>query len=561
MALRKTSTVLAVKKTEASTASGKQQWIPKARALHVEYVQLREAYVKWAGDETRSSTLYIAQWCRALATGNRERFGDRLAGDLSFFEQQYGKESAALRKLYELKCKDLVVLMSTPGFLAEFHQLEPDAQDDLFAELVERFGESEVGRRHFAAELKNSTSLLMTTVFKATRKANTAFWRVLAESGATITILKGKEAVEYIEKLIISKVDIVKPNLLRAQWELYPAGSIVPVREARTITVFAQEKVSAFTHFKTHRTLIGQTFDALNLALALWTLKEKQGAKEVVASVGALASFADKLKKSTEVLTKLGLVRTAGKATSATVLAIVAGICEAITGSIDAHDRWSKGDIDAAVAYGTGAAAGATSAIGAGLIIWGAGTSWAGVGVVLLVAGAIVSLVSLLAGFLLDDHPLELWVSNCRFGEDYGKNSAYRSWVGKPRVQVEALHNIITGMEFEGQFKSNFHKVTVRPGLILTCSKVTVTVQSNWSLGGMCQYRDTPVNERWDVKVDGDRVTSFVIHVDQPPRKELIFDKIDVEVTVDAYNDGKTLVYTRKQTLTPSLGERVSSWF
>jgi wobble nucleotide-excising tRNase len=49
--------------------------------------------------------------------------------------------------------------------------------------------------------------------------------------------------------------------------------------------------------------------------------------------------------------------------------------------------------------------------------------------------------------------------------------------------------------------------------------------------------------------------------VSHPSRQDYFYKEINIELTVDVYNDGKTLVYTRKATLTPSLTETVSSWF
>lgn len=182
MAPNKSSTVPVAKKAEARGLSGKPEaryvqapafnWIIKAKALHAEYVQLRDEYVKWASDETRANTLYIAQWCRALIKRDKDRYGDRVSSALSTFEWQYGSDSAAMRRRYEFKCNELVVLMGREEFQADFAQMSPDAQDKVYAELVERVGESEVGRGFFAVELRTPTSLLMTTVFKSSRKAS-----------------------------------------------------------------------------------------------------------------------------------------------------------------------------------------------------------------------------------------------------------------------------------------------------------------------------------------------------------------------------------------------------
>lgn len=238
------------KKIAKEEESSEQKWIPRARKLHEEYVTLREAYFLWASDDTRARKVYLAGWCQAFREKEPKKYGSKLAAvpsvkvpePLDVFMREYERQSAELRKAYEQKALYLVRMMEREEFRAEFDLLEPDEKDELFAQLVVRLGESEVGRTFFAVQLETPTSLLMTSVFKSTRKANTAFWRVLAEAGGTLVLLKKEEAVVFVETLVATKIDVLKVDILRARYVLEPAGTLKPVRQQRTITILTLEK-------------------------------------------------------------------------------------------------------------------------------------------------------------------------------------------------------------------------------------------------------------------------------------------------------------------------------
>jgi hypothetical protein len=311
---------------------------------------------------------------------------------------------------------------------------------------------------------------------------------------------------------------------------------------------------------------MNKAFEAFNLAFALNEARKNLGAKEMVSVLGAIAGMLEQFKTVTTMLTARKFMRVAGAGTEASALAIVTGVCDAITGTMDAWASYNRGDYDAMVLYGAGAAGGAAAAVGASLIVFGAGTSWTGVGVIVLLAGAVVSLGAALASIFgdFDDSPIQLWLTNNRFGIR-GTNPApeFRAWRNNYTQQLDALGKALATVEFSGDFSEDGHQLVLKPSLILTCSRVRVSVRASWSLGMYQYWRDHTLANHRDVKVDGSRVTEIKINVPRPPhhRGELLYTSIQVDLSVDVYNDGKTMTYTRSATLTPSMAERLFSWF
>lgn len=273
--------------------------------------------------------------------------------------------------------------------------------------------------------------------------------------------------------------------------------------------------------------------------------------------------------KTTKFLTANGLLKGAGKATKVSVLAVVAGICEAVTGTMDALDKRSRGDYDAAVVAGVGVVGGALTAAGGGFILWGAGSTATGVGaapgVVLIVAGAVISLVAMVASFFVNDDPIEAWLINCVFGERYCKHKGpFARFHDNLDEQVKALHELITMTRFEARFEEGNHAITVYPGMLFGSSRATVTVTYTFKNGrGVgCVYKDEQVSPNWSLKLSGEQVTSFVVPVrDVHGAHWSVYDSMTITIKGDVYADGKTMLYERTETLTPSLLERVSSWF
>lgn len=548
--------------------------IQRARKLNAEYLTLRDRYMAWVSDKTRAGWYSVAEWTQALATQDEEKYGSRVnKGQLKVFLDGYESEAAPQRNAYESKCRELVNLMSLQSFKSQFDALPPAQQVECYADLTEGFNESHIGRTFILQELQRAErkdpSALLTGVFKVMKEANGAFWKFLAEFAPMIVRWKQEQALAYVEQLIIQRVRSVSVDMLRKRVSLYESTSIVLVRQQFTITILTPERIRLTeTHgYQRISGLMNKAFEAFNLAFALNEARKNLGPKEFISTLGALAGMLEQFKTVTGALTARKLMRVAGAGTEASVLAIVTGVCDAITGTMDAWERYSKGDYDSMMVYAAGAAGGAAAAVGASLIIFGASTAWTGVGVVVLLAGAVVSLGAAIAALFggFDDTPIQLWLLNNRFGK-MGHRPApeFSKWWNDPVKQLKGLEDALALVEFTCSFSEGRHELVIKPSLVLTCSQVRMTIGASWDLGVYQYWRDQLIDQRFSLKVEGNRVTEIKINVPQPPgmlRKQVLYAELRVEMSVDVYNDGKTMTYKRKAVLKPSLLERALSWF
>jgi len=557
----------------ATRSTVPNELIQRARRLNGEYLVLRDRYMTWVSDRTRAGWYSIAEWSQALATQDADKLGSRVnRAALRGFLESYNNEAGQQRRLYEAKCNELVTVMRSQAFRRQFDTLADHQQAECYADLTEGFNESHVGRTFILQELqkaeRNDNTALLTGVFKVMKEANGAFWKFLAEFSPVIVRWKQTQARAYVERLIIQRVRVVSVDLLRRQVNLYQSTTIVRVRQQFTVTVLTPERIrlTETANFQRVSGLMNRAFEAFNLAFALNEARKNLGPKEMLSTVGALAGMLEQFKTVTTALTARKFMRVAGAGTEASVLAIVTGLCDAITGSMDAWNSYNRGDYDAMVVYGAGAAGGAAAAVGASLIVFGAGTSWTGVGVVVLLVGAVVSVGAAIASVFgnFDDSPIQSWLTNNRFGIR-GANPApeFRDWRNNYTKQLEALQKALATVEFSGDFSEDGHEVILKPSLVLTCSRVRVSVRASWALGMYQYWNNQPLDNYRDVKVEESRVTEIKIRVPRPPahRGELLYTSIRVDISVDVYNDGKTLLYTRSATLTPSMAERLFSWF
>ena len=574
--------------------------IRKALRLHGKYVELRESYMVWTSEPERASWRMIAEWTAALSEQQPDDFGSRVnQPELAKFRDADRAQIQQQVTIYESKCRELIDLMNLTSFHKQFDALTPDEQDEVYSLLTERLFESEVGRTYLAAALLKDDSALYKTVFKTTRKANTAFWRTLGAFSPMIVLQKKSEALEYIEKLIHRKtaIDIPKLNIMRARWDIIPAGSIIAERVRQEIPILTFEMKD---NLKGIKGVAAKTLDLVNVAFALYALQKKKDTREAINTIGAVTGLIDKFEKATLALAefelaglRLGAVytkyaRVAGPAgafklipklaTKISILSLISGICETITGSIDAYDRSAKGDYNAAVAYGFVATGGLATAIGAGMMIFGGSTAWTGIGAIVLVAGAMVSLIATIASWFLTDSPLQDWIRNNRFGKhvqfsmpmfgsikDALKEAQQRKLDYK--TQLTELKKIITVVAFEKDFSVGHHIITIKPTMVLPCSRVTIDIDYftsdvfGFTFGTGCYMRNRVIDERFVTKRDDQRITEIEIQVFDNFDKPVLYDKVVIWMRVDVYNDGQFLYDTGEITLKPGLGARILSCF
>lgn len=570
--------------------------IRKALRLHAEFVQLREDYIAWTTEIERSSWRMIAEWTAALMEQNPDDYASRInQPELKKFREDDRAQIQSRVTLYESKCRELVDLMNIKTFRKQFDALTPDEQDEVYSILVERLCECEVGRTYLGEAFSKEDSLLFKSVFKVTRKANTAFWRALGAMSPMIVLQKKSEAIEYIEKLILRKtsIDIAKLNIMRARWEIIPAGSIVAEHIRHEIPIL---KFDMKGNIKTVKGIAAKSLDLVNVAFALYYLHEKRNTREVINTVGAVTGLVDKFEKiaislaETELAgLRMGVIYTKYSrvigtngaikllpklATKLSILSLISGICETITGTMDAGDRLSKGDYNAAIAYGFVATGGLATAIGAGMMIFGGSTAWTGIGAIILVVGAIVSLIATICAWFMQDTPLQEWVHNNRFGKhlEVGLFGSVKKVIDAEirkrhdyAGQLAELKKIITIVNFEADFEPGRHKITIKPNLVFPASKVILSVE--WSYSDTFGFtfamgthmRDRVLDERFITQRDETRITELQITI-YDSNHDFLYDKIEIKMQVDLYNDGQ-FVYERNAVLTPGVGERISSWF
>src|SRR5205814_4354660 len=118
-----------------------------------------------------------------------------------------------------------------------------------------------------------------------------------------------------------------------------------------------------------------------------------------------------------EVAVGFGKILAEGLAKKLSVLAVVAGVADTITGSQEAYEEYGKGNFAGVAAKAAVAAGGALLAVGGTMIVTGfaADATVVGLplGIVLFIGGNIVGSAGALASLIFSQFDLEVWVEPC----------------------------------------------------------------------------------------------------------------------------------------------------
>ncbi|WP_444881609.1 LysM peptidoglycan-binding domain-containing protein [Hyalangium versicolor] len=555
--------------------------IEKARKLNGEYIALRQRYMEWIANPEEAAWYCIAQWTQALVKVDAEEYGPLVnAVSLKAFLKNHESQEQQRRLAYEAKGRELAALLALPAFKQQFDALGGSSRVQVYVDVTNGLSQCDAGRAFILRELKaaeeNNPIGMLQGVFKVLKEANGLFWTLLGELAPVIVKWKQEKALAYVETLIVQRITIVVVDHLHQSLTIYDKTIFKIKRKPIQVTVLSPEAIRLpdTPAFKGANALMQKAFAVFNFAFALRDASQQLGPKETLSLMGAMAGLMEQISVVTRALQAKSLVRAAGKAVEVTVLGIIGGVCDTIAGSLETWDYYSKGDFDAAVVSGVGTVAGLAVTVGLSMMYFGAGTSWSGVGLVIAIVGGVIALIAAIVSFFGDlaDSPLELWLKNSRFGiQGNAPAKAFQSWKDKSSVQIDELLKVLCVVEASGDFKGDEYRITLKPSLLLTCSRMVIVVTT--LIDGKRKAQQIPVT---DASLDGDRVTEVRFGISWPSRptdwlkaaEEVLpgglvtyamAPKVIVAVAVDLYGDG-VMKYQRAVTLNPLWVERALSF-
>lgn len=245
-----------------------------------------------------------------------------------------------------------------------------------------------------------------------------------------------------------------------------------------------------------------------------------------VATTDVAAAAADATTVAAE---GFGTLVLKGLAEKANAIAVVTGLCDAVTGTMDAYEEYKKGNMAGVASKAAVAVGGAMVAIGAGMMLAGAGTTatvfGAPLGVVLFVGGAIVGIAGAIAGLFTSESALELWCEHCEFGSRASKkDSDFKGWPGNFKKQMTALTDAIYGVNFKGSVSQDFTEIELECPTLTKVSKVSgflnvtgsntaSTQETAWS-GDIVEGMSGRATV--DLTWDGNRLKSMKLKVKMP---------------------------------------------
>jgi hypothetical protein len=506
--------------------------IARAKGIHAEYQKARYEYVAWMDSEQMVEIHFVRFWTKAISDHNPNlkpfvNYG-RMAQEMRSEE----REAKGRRAKYELKAVELGELMLKPDFWKQLLELPDSTQDQTMSELVEDLGQSFAGCKILDDAFKKRSSTKWDAVFKADRKFLTAFWKFLGEV-APFWVAKGRaQAIVDVGHYVALKVPV--PIKLRTLEDLarLPKRHVF-VDAARVhgqVSFLGAIEVDPKASTKEIKALCDKAVDTVNLAIALWTLYDayqpapdgrvKTQTKEIVSVVSAVASLTDKFDKTYEALAKVKLAGKFGeRATKVTCLGVIGGICDMITGGMDTARRIETGDYKAAAAY-AGVVVGGFLTVGGSIAVVlttaGGLTAWTGWGLLAVAAGAAVSGLGTLGGYLWDPKPVELWVRHNRYGNEHTAGHAdYKHWVGNVRAQIDFLGAALWNVEIKsgtgtGDFVIGLYGVQRH-------STIKLELDVEWFIEGERRHSFVSGTDGKPV-YDGDFVAELHFHPSPPSR-------------------------------------------
>ncbi|HUJ26446.1 MAG TPA: hypothetical protein VLW85_10530, partial [Myxococcales bacterium] len=395
------------------------------------------------------------------------------------------------------------------------------------------------------------------------------FADALAEFTGTITRLKAEKAVEYIAQLIVIRysltaVDLTTRTVIHVEGGLVQATLIKrevivlkEVEEAKAwlpkvqgslewfgrvvAVVNLAAKINVMVHDPTVRNgidlaggmagvigLSGKASEAADdFARSFIRTGRTVGSEGLPDAAAATADAAAVAADTTTVAAEgFGTLVLEGLAKKAGAIAVITGLCDAVTGTMDAYEEYKKGNLAGVASKAAVAVGGAMVAIGAGMMLAGAGSTatifGAPLGIVLFVGGAIVGIAGAIAGLFTGESALELWCEHCEYGSRSDKNDAdFKGWLGNFKLQLTRLTDAIYGVNFKGKVEQGTTEIEIECPTLTKASKVSgfFNVHSSLDMATAWQgdiREGMSGNATVDLAFDNNRLKSMKLKVKMP---------------------------------------------
>ena len=525
--------------------------IPKARKAHKAYLDARDDYVKWMVDPKGSAKRYLGEWCEGLA--KEEKFKKRLdTAKVETEKDDYLKKKDEKHDLIEKRADEYIAILSSERLLRRLRQMGAAGQRE-WASLVQGLGESVAGGKWIERELENEEGFWASLATKE-GSAEAAegselvkkpfefaepFLDALGEFVGNIVRVKRETAVQYIAQLIavrfqLRAVDLVTKDVIEIR-----GGMVAAVLYRREVTYLVKtQPLEAIGHGVTGVVdAFGKLVAVVNFAAKLDVLCNDPSLKNWISATGAFAELLQAFKSvdeyvnsfvrvgrtlgedgapkaievagagakvaaegAEEVAVGFGELVVKGFAKKAGVLAVVAGLADAITGSMEAYDEYEKGNfkgMSAKLAVATGGllvAAGATICMAGGAVT--ATVAGAPLGIVLLVVGTIVAAAGAIAGWAWSESDLEVWAEHCYYGKRYAKDK-YGYYLDDFKKQIEELSDVLYQVRVKGDLRQDVTEIEIEPSNLTKASKMTcyVSVQGDDFGSTLMGVRDRPLRD------------------------------------------------------------------
>jgi hypothetical protein len=571
--------------------------LPKARILHKYYLDARDAFVKWSAEPDQSAKRYIAQWCEGLA--KNEKFKKRI--DVYAIEkdkQEYEETAARIRANIEDKAKALREALNDPKLKRQLKSMGAEGVRE-GAALVQGMGESLTGGSWIERELSESGEGILSWILskegaeksgetvEAVKKPFEVIEPVLdalAEAAGTVVRLQREKAVEYVAHIISVRFNVRVGDLITRQAIEIRGGMTAAVVYRREITVLQQTTLlsgKAVEKFGKGLEAFGRLVAALNFAAKVNLLVQDPSFKNAMSTVGSLAelletsetvaSLSKKLLRYGREVAEDGAPRAlevAGEAAEVaqaagsagrtfleflgksvakklTPLAVVAGVADTITGSMEAYDEVEKGNYAGATAKMAVAAGGLLIAAAGILEVSGlldATGVGAPAGLVLGIVGLLVGAAGAIAGLFTGESELEAWADHCQYGM-HAFQHKYGAFEGHLDKQIEALTDAVYTVKVKGEVKQDVSHVEIEPTGLTKASKMTCFVNASGGLTMAGARQELPVrDDQPDCAIEfaGNEIKKIKLRLQMPFVPDVTWTKLTVNCTLDPDGDGSS---------------------
>jgi len=394
--------------------------------------------------------------------------------------------------------------------VSHFIQAELDAPAfiNAYAQAVDRLQECTPGKAYLALLIKTESHFVHEYILRSSpapegifqigRKCASAIIGLWKELAGLHIKMRAKDtakvlalSLEYITRVQLLEIKVTPTQVLISNTEMKMFRVRVDMIEVK-VTPRAPAEIATWIQ-DGHKVakVIGELtlwVEVVNLGLSLKSLVTADpGLATVQAALGALGSSMDMYSAVGAIL------KFAEKP-----LYIVGGISaviDVICAGFDAYAAASRNDYSAMIGYGLGVGLGsAMIAVGCFMCAAGAGSSATILGlppgVLLCVVGGILVAAGWIVAVFTADSDIELFVSHCLWGDDYGDGSdapswaggSFSSWKGNLDRQISAIFNILCAFRLDS---ADYTAVKIWMGMVNPTSRFYISFE--------CQYN----HERW----------------------------------------------------------------